>query len=141
MTFEYGKGYTLRENENDKAVIVSYGRGIYEALAAADALKEKGIDIKVIDMPSVDEQMLISLHQSGLPVILAEQNNGYLASKLPKLLLREKIAMDPSKIITVNMLDKDGCPQFVHSGTYGQLTKAFGLSGGQLAALVEKELG
>ncbi len=141
MTFEYGKGYTLRESGADKAVIVSYGRGIYEALAAAEALKEKGIDVKVVDMPSMDEQMLIDLYKSGMPVVLAEQNNGYLAAKLPKLLLREGVAMDPSRIVTVNMLDKDGCPQFVHSGTYGQLTKAFGLSGAQLAELVEKKLG
>ena len=49
--------------------------------------------------------------------------------------------MDPSKIMTVNMLDQNGCPQFVHSGTYAQLTKAFGLSGAQLAELVEKKLG
>lgn len=141
MAFEYGKGYTLRESGADKAVIVSYGRGIYEALAAAEALKEKGIDVKVVDMPSMDEQMLVDLYKSGMPVVLAEQNNGYLAAKLPKLLLREGVAMDPSRIVTVNMLDKDGCPQFVHSGTYGQLTKAFGLSGAQLAELVEKKLG
>ena len=141
MAFEYGKGYTLRESGADKAVIVSYGRGVYEALAAADALKEKGIDVKVVDMPSLDGQMLVDLYKSGMPVVLAEQNNGYLAAKLPQLPLREGVAMDPSRIVTVNMLDKDGCPQFVHSGTYGQLTKAFGLSGGQLAELVEKKLG
>ena len=138
MTFEYGKGYTLRDG--DKATIVSYGRGVYEALAAADALKEKGIDVKVVDMPSFDEKLLIELYKSGKPVILAEQNNGYLANKLPKLLLREGIAMDPSRIVTVNMLDKDGNPQFVHSGTYAQLTKAFGLSGAQLAELVAEKL-
>lgn len=141
MTFEYGKGYALRESVKDKAVIVSYGRGIYEALAAADVLKEQGIDVKVVDMPSVDEKMLIDLYRSGIPMVLAEQNNGYLANKLPKLLLREGIMMDPSKIMTVNMLDQNGCPQFVHSGTYAQLTKAFGLSGAQLAELVEKKLG
>ena len=48
--------------------------------------------------------------------------------------------MDPSRIVTVNMLDKDGNPQFVHSGTYAQLTKAFGLSGAQLAELVAEKL-
>ncbi len=141
MTFEYGKGYTLRESGADKAVIVSYGRGIYEALAAANTLKEKGIDVKVVDMPSIDEQMLVDLYKSGMPVVLAEQNNGYLAAKLPKILFRKGVTMDPSRIVTVNMLDKDGCPQFVHSGTYDQLTKAFGLSGAQLAELVEKKLG
>lgn len=139
MTFEYGKGYTLRDG--DKATIVSYGRGVYEALAAADALKEKGIDVKVVDMPSLDEKLLIELYKSGKPVILAEQNNGYLANKLPKLLLREGVTMDPSRIVTVNMLDKNGNPQFVHSGTYAQLTKAFGLSGAQLAELIAEKLG
>ena len=141
MKFEYGKGYTLRESDDDQAVIVSYGRGVYEALAAADALKEKGISVKVVDMPSVDEEMLLTLYRSGKPVVLAEQNNGYLANKLPKLLLREGEVMDPSRILTVNMLDETGAPQFVHSGTYAQLTKAFGLSGAQLAERIEQKLG
>lgn len=141
MAFDYGKGYILRESENDKAVIVTYGRGIYEAMAAADLLKEKGIGLKVVDMPSVDEAMLIKLYKSGLPIILAEQNNGYLAAKTPKILMRAGLTIDPAQITTVNMLGKDGQPQFVHSGTYGQLTKAFGLSGGQLAELAETKLG
>ena len=141
MKFEYGKGYTLRESDDDQAVIVSYGRGVYEALAAADALKEKGISVKVVDMPSVDEEMLLTLYRSGKPVVLAEQNNGYLANKLPKLLLREGEVMDPSRILTVNMLDETGAPQFVHSGTYAQLIKAFGLSGAQLAERIEQKLG
>lgn len=139
--FEYGKGYTLRESVDDKAVIVSYGRGVYEAIAASDALKEKGIGVQVVDMPSLDEDLLVALYKSGKHIVLAEQNNGYLANKLPKLLLRAGVAMDPARIHTINMLDKDGNPQFVHSGTYGQLTKAFGLSGGQLTELTKKTLG
>ena len=141
MAFEYGKGYALRESADDKAVIVTYGRGIYEAMAAADALKEKGVAVKVVDMPSVDEEMLVSLYKSGVPMIIAEQNNGYVAAKLPKILMNAGLAVDPARITAVNMLDKNGNPQFVHSGTYGQLTKAFGLAADQLAELVEKKLG
>ncbi len=33
--FEFGKGYIVREAENEQAVIVSSGRGVHEALAAA----------------------------------------------------------------------------------------------------------
>jgi len=50
------------------------------------------------------------------------------------------VEIDPSRITAVNMLDQQGKPQFVHSGTYAQLTKAFGLTGEQLAALIESKL-
>ena len=40
--FEFGKGYVLRERADDAAVIVSSGRGVHEALAAADCLCRHG---------------------------------------------------------------------------------------------------
>ena len=56
--FEFGKATALRESADDKAVIVSSGRGVHEALAAADECAKRGVRVGVIDMPSVDEECL-----------------------------------------------------------------------------------
>jgi transketolase C-terminal domain/subunit len=41
----------------------------------------------------------------------------------------------------VNLLDKDGKPQFVHSGTYKQLTAAYGLDAAGILDAVRALLG
>ncbi len=63
--FEFGKAYVLRESAEDRAVIVSSGRGVHEALAAAKKCAEVGVNVSVVDMPSVDEAMLLHLYDSG----------------------------------------------------------------------------
>lgn len=138
--FEYGKSYTVREAENAKAVIVSYGRGVFEALDAAEKLAGKGIAVKVVDMPSVDEAGLAEIYKSGAKLILAEQNNGLIASRLANILLKAGLSVDPSRIETINMLDQDGNAQFVHSGTYAQLSAAFDLNAEGIAKRVEAAL-
>src|SRR5271163_1831944 len=75
--FSFGKGWWLRRGEKDQAVLVSAGRGVHEALAAAVLLQKEGIAVGVVDMPSIDEGLLLELVNSGQWLILAEQNNGY----------------------------------------------------------------
>ena len=88
-------------------------------------------------MPSIDEEVLVSLYRSGKTIVLAEQNNGYLTSKIATILMKHGETVDPKKIVCVNMLSKEKAPQFVHSGTYGQLTKAFGLDSESLRSMIE----
>ena len=66
----------------DAAVIVSSGRGVHEALAAARVCATAGTDVGVVDMPSIDEELLLELSESGKLVCLAEQNNGYILQNL-----------------------------------------------------------
>src|SRR4029453_8342311 len=44
-TFAFGKGHVLRETPDDRAVIVSSGRGVHEALAAAARCAEQGLPV------------------------------------------------------------------------------------------------
>jgi transketolase C-terminal domain/subunit len=137
--FEFGKGHVLRQSANDAAVIVSSGRGVHEALAAAGLCERQGVAIRVADMPSIDEALLLELYDSGLPLLFAEQNNGYIWQNFLKILYRRGGAADMSRISTVNTLDREGRPQFIHSGTYEELIAAFGLTPEQLARkLVQK---
>ena len=85
--FEFGKGHILRESAGEKAVIISSGRGVYEALAAAGRVRrDEGLAVGVVDMPSIDEELLLSLHDSDKVLVLAEQNNGYIWQNLLKVL-------------------------------------------------------
>jgi transketolase len=141
--FEYGKGYVLRRSDADKAIVISSGRGVHEALAAADLCGKKGLGITVVDMPSVDEDLLLKLYESGLPMLLVEQNNGYLWQNFLKVLYRHRHA--PSlrgldRVRTLNTLDAHGDKQFIHSATYEELVEAFGMTPAAIADAVIKAI-
>jgi len=141
--FELGKGHVLRRSENERAVIVSSGRGVHEALAASAECRKRGVDVGVVDMPSIDEDLLLGLCESGKRIYLAEQNNGYILQNLLKLIHRrrpERAQAALAQVVAVNTLDAGGRPQFIHSGTYEELIAAFRLSGAQLADAISREL-
>jgi transketolase len=133
--FEFGRGAILREG--GRAVIVSSGRGVHEALAAADLFP----GLAVADMPSVDEDLLLSLYDSGRLMIFAEQNNGYIWQNFLKTICRRRAQLcDARRVVTVNTLSPDGHAHFIHSATYEELIEVYGLSGAKLAATVEQLL-
>ncbi|MBW2057531.1 MAG: transketolase [Deltaproteobacteria bacterium] len=138
--FEFGKGYVLREGPVDGAVIVSSGRGVHEALAAAAALERSGIEVGVVDMPSVDESLLLELYDSRRWIFIAEQNNGYIWSEFRKILFRSRERVDTTRLVPINTLDSNERPRFIHSATYDQLLNQFELAPGQLAEKIEKTL-
>ncbi len=129
--FEFGRGYAVADGANAAAVIISSSRGVHEALAAS-----KQVAAGVVDMPSIDEDLLLRLYDSRKLLCFAEQNNGYIWQNFLKILYRRGIACDWDRVMTVNTLDANGRPQFIHSGTYEELLEAFHLSPSQLAATV-----
>lgn len=141
--FEYGRGSVLRHSENDRAILISSGRGVHEALAAADACTKDGVGVTVADMPSVDEDLLLKLYRTGLPMIFAEQNNGYLWQNFLKVLYRRRAEINASglsRISTINALDAGGDKQFIHSATYEELIEVFGLTPAAIADTVRKTI-
>jgi transketolase len=136
--FAFGKGYFVRRGLEDAAVIVSSGRGVHEALAAAAECAKAGLSVGVVDMPSIDEALLLELYQSGKVVCFAEQNNGFIWQNFLRTLGRNKGArMDGlQRVVSVNTLGADGRPRFIHSGTYEELLAAFRLTPSALAETV-----
>jgi transketolase len=137
--FEFGKAYVLRQSPGDRVVVISSGRGVHEALAAAELCSLKGIGVTVVDMPSVDEALLLETYNSGKVLLFAEQNNGYLSQNFLKLIYRRRDVVNGSlqRVMTINTLNPEGKPQFIHSATYEELIEAFGLTPGHLAKRVE----
>lgn len=138
--FEFGRGYALRRGVDDAAVIVSGGRGVHEALAAADECARQGVKVGVVDMPSIDEALLVELYDSGKLLCFAEQNNGYLWRNFQTTLFKRRDNIATGRAFAVNTLDEDGRPRFIHSGTYEQLLSAFGLAPSQLAGAITRRL-
>jgi transketolase C-terminal domain/subunit len=139
--FEFGRGHVLRRSPGDAAVIVSSGRGVHEALAAAAQCAARGFTVGVVDMPSIDEDLLLALLDSGTIVCVAEQNNGYILQNLLKLAFRRAQALQNLRqVLPINTLGPDGRPRFIHSGTYEELIEAFGLTPRQIAQAIESRL-
>jgi predicted pyridoxine 5'-phosphate oxidase superfamily flavin-nucleotide-binding protein len=84
---------------------------------------------------------LLQLYDSGKVLMFAEQNNGYIWQNFLKVLYRHrKSSADLARVATINTLDADGRPRFIHSGTYEELTEAFGLTAAQIAKSIEKRV-
>jgi transketolase C-terminal domain/subunit len=135
--FEFGKGAFVRGGHEDAAFIVSSGRGVHEAIAAARQCAESGVGVAVIDMPSIDEDLLLDVCDSGKIVCVAEQNNGYILQNLLKVLHRRRRDRPAAAgVLALNTLDREGRPQFIHSGTYEELIAAFELTPSHIAKAV-----
>jgi transketolase len=142
-TFTFGKGAVLRQSDADAAIVVSSGRGVHEALAAADLCAAQGLAVRVVDMPSVDEDLLLQLYASGKPLIFAEQNNGYLWQNFLKVLYRNRTSTSAGSlenVLTINTLNVEGKPQFIHSATYEELIEAFKLTPAKIADSVRNAI-
>ena len=137
--FEFGKAYRPRDADAPKAIVITSGRMVHEALGAAEQLDSKGIPIEVVDMPSIDPKAILAAHASGRPVFIAEQNNGYLWSKVRKVLFAAGGTIDTTNLHPIN-LTGGGEPQYVHSGTYDELAAHFGLDADSLAQTIERTL-
>jgi len=137
--FEFGKAHILRQSPRDRLAIITSGRGVHEALAAAELCSRNNIGVTVVDMPSVDDAMLLELYNSGKLLLFAEQNNGYLWQNFLKMIYRNCAVATGSlkRVITVNTLNVEGKPQFIHSATYEELVEAYGLTPEHIAKLVD----
>ena len=93
-------------------------------------------------MPSIDEELLVALCESGRLVCLAEQNNGYIFQNLLKVQYRRRRDLTATlhRIVAINTLDPNGRSWFIHSGTYEELIAAFDLAPSQIAATLENRL-
>jgi transketolase len=141
--FEFGRGYVLRESAEDTALILSSGRGVHEALSAAALLADRGLSVGVVDMPSIDDELLLRLYGSGKLLIFAEQNNGYLWQNFLKVLYRNRGKVKLAglgQVLTINTLTAEGRPQFIHSATYEELVAAFGLTPEAIAQTIQRRV-
>ncbi len=130
------------QSPEDAAVIISSGRGRPRGSGRGGRVRRsRGSRSGVVDMPSIDEALLLELYDSGKLLCFAEQNNGYLWRSFWSISVAA--GATPSRrasSFAVNTLDQAGRPLFIHSGTYEQLLEAFGLAPAQLAETIARRL-
>ena len=139
FVFEFGKAYNVKYSEGAQATIVSSGRAVYEALDAAQKLEAEGIVINVVDMPTIDEDAIVELYQSGRTIFIAEQNNGYLWSHFKRVLFEQETNINTQKLIPINTTTKGGL-HYIHSGTYAELAAHYSLDGASLTERISQAL-
>jgi transketolase len=141
--FDFGTAVVVHEPADPAAVIVSSGRGVHEALAAAAVCASRGVAASVVDMSSIDEAMLVELCRSGRLICLAEQNNGYILQNLLRVLQRrcpDVATAALQRVVAINTLGSDGRPAFIHSATYEELVEVYGLTPDRIADAVVRAL-
>ncbi len=130
--FQIGKGEILKDGSD--VAIIANGLLVYEAIKAAEELKEAGIDAMVINMATIkplDEELVIAAAKKCGKVITCEEHSvigglgeavcGVLSEKLPT----------PVKRIGVN-------DEFGHSGPAVKLLEQFGLCASNIVATAKE---
>ena len=131
--FELGKGITLREGTD--ITVVATGLMVQEAVKAADALKEEGISVEVINIHTIkplDEELVIASAKKTGRVITVEEHNiiGGLGEAVSTALSEHC----PTPVTRIGVNDVYG-----HSGPAVDLLKEFGLSAEHIAEVIREK--
>jgi transketolase len=130
--FPIGGAKVLRQNVGDKVTVVAAGVTLYEALKAADALKNEGIGVTVIDAYSVKplakDTILAAAQKTNNSVITVEDH--YAEGGLGDAVAGE---LNPAGI-KVHKLAVYGLPR---SGKPAELLAHFGIDAAAIASKVK----
>lgn len=134
-TFEIGKGITLRDGSD--ITVIATGLLVGEAVKAADALKNEGISVCVIDMHTIkpiDREIILKAAKETGKIVTAEEHNviGGLGDAVASVLSEEC----PTPLVKIGVND-----EFGYSGPAVDLLKQFGLCASHIEEVVKKTLG
>ena len=131
---EIGKGVVLREGTD--ATVIASGLLVYEALLAADSLKEQGINIRVINIHTIkpiDEDIIIKASKETPFIVTAEEHSvlGGLGDAVSKVVCENA----PTKVVRIGIND-----EFGRSGPAKELLELYGLCAENIEKTVKKNL-
>ena len=120
--FEFGKGVQIGDGTD--AAVIATGITVSEAIKAQEILKEKGINIRVIDIHTIkpiDKDIIIKAAKETKKIITIEDHNiiGGLGSCVCEVLSEDY----PTKVIRIGIKDTFGT-----SGRGTDLMKYFGIT-------------
>ena len=126
----------LRQSESDRAVVVTAGITLLEALKAQEQLKAKGVNIRVIDLycvkPIDGAALAAQVRAAGGRLVTVEDHypEGGLGEAVLGALAGSDVALKGVRRLAVN-----GVP---HSGKAEELLDAFGISARKIVAAMEE---
>ena len=132
--FEVGKAITMREGSD--LTIIGAGPILAEALLAADALSNKGISTRVVNMHTIkplDEAAIIAAAKDTGAIVTVEEHQVYggLGGAVAECLVKSS----PVPVEMVGIMDTFG-----ESGTPEELAVEYGLTSKEIIAAAEKVL-
>ena len=132
--FEIGKGTTMREGKD--VTIVATGMLVSMALEAAEALKNEGIDVRVINISTIkpiDKDIILDAARATGAIVTAEEHSiiGGLGSAVSEVVCEGC----PVPVIKLGIEDKFG-----RSGKVPPLLEAYGLTVENLVAKTKAAL-
>ena len=131
--FEIGKGIQIGEGTD--ATVFATGVTVEKALIAKEELKEKGIDIRVVDIHTIkpiDKELIIKCARETKKLISIEDHSiiGGLGSAISEVLTEEY----PTKLVRLGIHDTFG-----KSGKAEKLMEHFRITEKEIIYKVEKE--
>lgn len=130
-TFAIGKCKILRQSSRDRALIVTGGVTLTEALAAYDQLRTEGLEVRVIDLFSVqpiDREALIEASRAAGGLVVTVEDH-YAHGGLGDAVLAA-LAEEPVRV------QKLAVREIPHSGKPGELIERYGISARHIAETV-----
>lgn len=130
--FEIGKGVQLRDGSD--VTVIATGLMVYEAIKAAEELKNDGISARVINIHTIkplDKELVVKAAKETGLIVTAEEHSiiGGLGAAVCEAVCEEC----PVKVVRIGVNDVFG-----HSGPAADLLKEFGLSSENIVATVKK---
>ena len=132
--FEIGKAITVREGSD--VTLIANGLLVAAALDAADALDEKGISARVLDMHTVkplDEDAVLKAASETKGIVVAEEHLTY--GGLGSVVARAVARLHPTRMEFVAIDDT-----FAESGPGDALMEKYGLTANDVLAAAERVL-
>lgn len=133
--FEVGKGITIKDGKD--VTIMATGLMVAEAMEAANALHEQGIDARIINIHTIkpiDRDIIVKAAKETGKIITVEEHSviGGLGSAVGDVVLEEC----PVPVIKLGVKDVFG-----HSGPAKDLLKEYGLCAENIVAVTKATLG
>lgn len=131
--FEMGKGAVVREGTD--VTVIACGLLVHKAIEAAQAMAEKGISVRVVDMYSIkplDRELIIKCAGETGAIVVAEEHSVYggLGSAVSEVLAHEGSGA-PTELVGVQ-------DTFTETGKYPLLLKKYGLDCDGVMAAIER---
>ncbi len=132
--FEIGKGVEVKEGTD--ATVIACGIMVNEAMKAHDILKEEGVSLRVINMPTIkpiDTDIIIKAAKETKAIITAEEHSiiGGLGSAVSEVVVENC----PVPVKRVGVKDTFG-----ESGSPNDLLEKYGLTANDIVKAVKESL-
>lgn len=131
--FELGKGAVVREGTD--VTVIACGLLVHKAIEAAEALEQKGVSVRVVDMYSIkpiDSELIERCAKETGAIVTAEEHNIYggLGSAVSEVLAHAGAGV-PVEFVGIQ-------DTFTESAPYKELLKKYGVDADSVASAVEK---